>query len=86
MTDGNFENLELLCFDDYGKSLILSSTLKEVDYSILTITSPTKKLLEIKKDGTIIAPDLESASEAGRVFVESMRESLLKLLGENKNG
>jgi hypothetical protein len=32
-----------------------------------------KELLRITADGQVIAPDLEAANEAGRVFVESVR-------------
>ena len=35
-----------------------------------------KELLRIEKNGDVIAPDLESASEAGRVFIESIRKEL----------
>jgi hypothetical protein len=52
-------------------------TLSE-DYPSLTLTSVenNRTLLAIHNDGTVIAPDLESASEAGRVFVQSIREQL----------
>jgi hypothetical protein len=35
-----------------------------------------KEILRIERNGNVIAPDLESASEAGRVFVQAIREQL----------
>jgi hypothetical protein len=35
-----------------------------------------KELLRINKNGNVIAPDLESASEAGRIFVQTVRAQL----------
>ena len=44
---------------------------------IITITAGTgRELLRIMPSGEVIAPDLESASEAGRVFVEGIRTYL----------
>jgi hypothetical protein len=42
----------------------------------LTFSQCNRELLRIEKDGTVIAPDLESASEAGKVFVQAIREQL----------
>ena len=39
------------------------------------------ELLRITPQGEVIAPSLEAASEAGRVFVESIRHHL-KFIGE----
>lgn len=36
------------------------------------------KLLSIKEDGTVGALSLEAASEAGRVFVDSVRANMKK--------
>lgn len=50
---------------------------------ILAIFAPgQKELLRIDKDGNVIAPDLESATLAGKMFVESIRTYILKMLGE----
>lgn len=42
----------------------------------LTISADSKPLLTIRRDGTVEAPDLESASEAGRAFVVGIRHAL----------
>jgi hypothetical protein len=42
----------------------------------LSFTNANKELLRIEKNGNVIAPDLESASEAGRIFVQTIREQL----------
>ena len=46
------------------------------NHDILTIRNPSSELLRITPEGTVIAPNMEAASEAGRVFVESIRQSL----------
>jgi hypothetical protein len=53
-------------------------TFKDVnkEEAALTFKNVNKELLRIEKDGTVIAPDLESASEAGRIFVQMIREQL----------
>lgn len=47
-----------------------------ITYDALTFTDANKELLRIEKNGNVIAPDLESASEAGRIFVQTIREQL----------
>jgi hypothetical protein len=42
----------------------------------LTVHTPEKPLLIITKDGEVIAPDIESANEAGKVFIDSIRHEL----------
>jgi hypothetical protein len=54
-------------------TLSVSSLITE---AALTFRGANKELLRIEKDGTVIASDLESASEAGRVFVQTVREQL----------
>jgi hypothetical protein len=46
----------------------------------LVIASADRELLRITPEAEVIAPSLEAASEAGRVFVESVRHHL-KLIG-----
>ena len=48
------------------------------DCPSLTISSQesNKTFLTIHHDGTVTAPDIESASEAGRVFIQAIREQL----------
>jgi hypothetical protein len=46
----------------------------------LSIASADRELLRITPEAEVIAPSLEAASEAGRVFVESVRHHL-KLIG-----
>lgn len=40
---------------------------------IFTINSAEKELIRVLPDGTVIAPDLESATAAGKLFIESLR-------------
>jgi hypothetical protein len=47
-------------------------TLAPIEF-FMKIQSSVKELIRIMPDGTIIAPDLESASEAGKLFIESIR-------------
>ena len=42
----------------------------------LTIQQHGRELIRIAGDGTVTAPDIEAANEAGRVFVESIRHAL----------
>lgn len=42
----------------------------------LVIASNGAALLTIRPDGTVTAPTLEAASEAGRLFVDSVRQHL----------
>lgn len=50
---------------------------KLTDETIVTINGPgSVELLRILPSGTVIAPNLESASEAGKVFVEAIRGHL----------
>ena len=51
---------------------------------LLTVTTPMRELLRINSDGEVIAPDLESANEAGRVFVDSIRTYLNSLIDGEK--
>ena len=44
--------------------------------NIMTVHLTNREILRITPDGTVIAHSLEDASEAGRVFVESMRGHL----------
>lgn len=44
--------------------------------AVLTFNVADKELLRIERNGDVIAPDLESASEAGRVFIQTIREQL----------
>jgi hypothetical protein len=43
---------------------------------VLTFNVGNKEILRIERSGNVIAPDLESASEAGRVFIETIRKEL----------
>ena len=51
---------------------------------LVMITKPEtgEFLLSIKADGSIHAPSIEAASEAGKVFIESMRETIKSLRTE----
>ena len=42
-------------------------------WGTLTLTNPAGELLRITAEGDVIAKSLEDASEAGRVFVEAVR-------------
>lgn len=46
--------------------------------SLVVHGNGTVPLLTIRPDGTVEAPSLEAASEAGRVFVESVRGHLAR--------
>ena len=44
--------------------------------AVCTFNVGDKEILRIERSGEVIAPDLESASEAGKVFVQAIREQL----------
>jgi hypothetical protein len=46
----------------------------------LVVSLEGRELLRLGADGTVLAPDIEAANEAGRVFVESLREQLSNML------
>jgi hypothetical protein len=48
----------------------------QITDSVLDFNVGGKEILRIERNGNVIAPDLESASEAGRVFVQAIREQL----------
>ncbi len=43
---------------------------------IMINAEDNRELLRIENDGSVIAPSLEAASEAGKVFVDSIRKCL----------
>jgi len=48
---------------------------------LVVISNLNKTLLTIHPDGTVEAPSIEAASEAGRVFIEALR---LRLSGQDR--
>lgn len=48
------------------------------DYDLI-VSNETREILRITPDGRVIAPSLEDASEAGRIFVESIRTNLSQI-------
>lgn len=56
--------------------LVISNSIPEA--SAISINANGGPLIKILRDGTVEAPSLEAASEAGRVFVESVRGYLGK--------
>jgi hypothetical protein len=48
----------------------------QITDSVLDFNVGGKEILRIERNGNVIAPDLESASEAGRVFVQTVRDQL----------
>jgi|LakMenE18May11ns_1017448.scaffolds.fasta_scaffold8417463_1 hypothetical protein len=48
----------------------------QITDAVLTFNVENKEILRIERNGNVIAPDLESASEAGRVFVQTVRDQL----------
>lgn len=48
----------------------------QITDAVLTFNVENKEILRIERNGNVIAPDLESASEAGRVFIETIRKEL----------
>jgi hypothetical protein len=50
---------------------------KDMD-DCLVVANSSMELIRITPTGEVIAPTLESASEAGRVFVRAIREWLAK--------
>lgn len=61
--------------DEYGWN---RGELRAPDASILTITAPEdgRTLLSLEWDGSVTG-EIEDASEAGRLFVEYLRENLV---------
>lgn len=54
--------------------------------NILLFVSENREVLRITPEGEVIAPSLEDASEAGRVFVESIRHHIEAIRSEATNG
>lgn len=48
----------------------------------ITVQNATGELIRIHADGSVTAPSIEASSEAGRVFINSMREHILFLKSE----
>jgi hypothetical protein len=44
-----------------------------------------RELLRITDIGQVLAPDLEAASEAGRIFIQSIRNNLACLMPKKEN-
>ncbi len=44
--------------------------------AVCTFNVGDKEILRIERSGEVIAPDLESASEAGKMFIEAIRKEL----------
>jgi hypothetical protein len=61
---------------DHSQKYTLSYKTNE---SSLQLSGGARTLLVIKPDGTVEADSIESASEAGRVFVESIRHQILNI-------
>jgi hypothetical protein len=59
-------------------------TFNRPEPDILTISPHGRTLLTIKPDGTVLAADMEAASEAGRVFVESIRAHIAAIREDAK--
>ena len=51
----------------------------EIDNCIIVRNEAIGELLRITPNGEVIAPTLESAGEAGRIFVEAIRGQLKEL-------
>jgi len=51
----------------------LTLTQTPLEFILKLSSEESKELLRILPNGEVIAPDLESASEAGRLFIESLR-------------
>lgn len=63
----SFNPINLLC--------VSSGVISTTD-AVLVFNVGDKEILRIERNGNVIAPDLESASEAGRVFIETIRKEL----------
>ena len=64
-------------FNQINLLSVSSGVFSGYDAIVVTFNAENnRELLRIQKDGTVIAPDLESASEAGKVFVQTIREQL----------
>ena len=44
--------------------------------AVCTFNVGDKEILRIERSGEVIAPDLESASAAGKMFIETIRKEL----------
>ena len=64
-------------FNQINLLSVSSGVMSGYDAIVVTFNAgDNRELLRIQKDGTVIAPDLESASAAGKVFVQAIREQL----------
>lgn len=63
----SFNPINLLC--------VSSGVISTTD-AVATFNVGDKEILRIERNGDVIAPDVESASEAGKVFVQAIREQL----------
>ena len=63
----SFNPINLLC--------VSSGVISTTD-AVVTFNVGDKEILRIERNGDVIAPDLESASAAGKLFVQAIREQL----------
>ena len=73
-TQTEFKDIEP-SFNPMNLLSVSSGTISSTD-AVLTFNVENKELLRIERNGNVVAPDLESASEAGRVFVQTVRDQL----------
>lgn len=63
-------------FNQINLLSVSSGVISSYDAIVIFNAGDNRELLRIQKDGTVIAPDLESASAAGKLFVHAIREQL----------
>lgn len=73
-TQTEFKDIEL-SFNPINLLCVSSGVISTTDAGV-TFNVGDKEILRIERNGDVIAPDLESASEAGRVFIQTIREQL----------
>lgn len=74
-TQTEFKDIEP-SFNPISFSPLSVGTGTQITDSVLDFNVGGKEILRIERNGNVIAPDLESASEAGRVFVQTVRDQL----------
>lgn len=62
-----------------GESMLtIKSVTKGKEYLIVITNKEGETILSIEVNGIVYAPSIEAASEAGKVFIESIRATLAK--------